>query len=417
MSCTHFFAWLLCLPLWAACVVGAPIVDDDQAGFGADTLECNPPPSCEPRRLPRLELPPQTPLDLQRCAGQALCAPARASSDDAAPVDSATQCAGEPVDALPLAAECARQVLRAPQGVSELSYEGLRWTNVDLTVEATAPLRISLKGPELRAVAMHLRGPVELHVQDAQVTDLRVFGARSAAGEPSVSLVSVEASQVRVGDLERPFQGTLQVRASKLHVIELHVNELDLESSRLDVGIVDARGLSAADVALVQLEVRTEHGVFTEFETRETRLQLCEYASLIGGRLDTSVLEACPGTLVRVYASSVASSTLDGAFLADDSNFENDLFGATQSSRLISYQSRVTSTSLCGQLDLLALDGSSKVKCTGCDRSFEASPRACEWPRAPNTDSPLQANFCAALSRGRSLPMCSPEVPARTRQR
>jgi hypothetical protein len=84
---------------------------------------------------------------------------------------------------------------------------------------------------------------------------------------------------------------------------------------------------------------------------------------------------------------------------------------------VISYQSRFSSAALCGQLELLAVDSSSIVKCSACEPSFLTAPHACEFPPPPEAPNPVQANFCEALSREHHLPLCSPDLPVRTRMR
>ena len=401
--------------LCAACTVGSPLVDEQDLNGGLAALECNLPPRCQPRPWEAPSVRASDPLDLQGCASEARCAPLAASSDE--PTLGGAQCGSETVESLPLVAACSRERLRAPVGVSELSYQQSSWSRFDLAIETHTPLQITLRAPELRAVAIRLQGPVTLELEDAHVEDVRISGAANAAGEPRVSIVRMEARVFRVGDLEHSFAGAIVLRASKLREVELYARELHTESTRLEQGSVRVASLSAADTTLLQLDVQSEHTQLAEFDTQDTRLQLCEHATIIGGRIDRSIISACEGSTVRVYATIVGSSALDGAYEADDSNFENSIFGASFSTRVQSFQSRFSSDALCDGLQLLALDAASNIKCSDCDKAFETGDRACFIPPLAMPPGPVRANYCAILPEKGLLPLCDPQLPARMRQR
>lgn len=417
MSRANLLTACLTLPLWAACAIGSPLVDDQSDGFGIGSLECRMPPRCEPRKFDDPKLPPSDPLDLERCAGQALCSPVRVSSDDPAPSDRDSSCASQPVDSLPLVATCTRQVLRVPQGVSELRYDNAHWSNFKLTIESTAPVRVALGAPELQAVDVHLKGPVTFHVERAKPMDLRVHGESSADGEPHVSLLDVEGKQLRVGDLSHMFQGLVTMRECELTEVELQATEIDLKSSRLSQGLIHSRAVSGADMTLKSLDLQSDHTLLSDFETQTCRFQLCEYATLIGGHVDNTLIDVCDDTALHLYGSIVTSSALDGLILSDDSNLENTALGVSHGSQFISYQSRITSTALCGSLQRLTLDATSQIKCSSCEPSFDAQTQACQFPVPANAPSPVLANFCMELKKGRALPECGSETPPRTRMR
>lgn len=409
--------WLAVLPLMAAaCAIGSPLVDDETSGNGLGTLECNHPPACAPLTWPALSLPAAKPLELESCADEAQCTPSAASSDEPSS-SSSMSCGGELLQALPLVATCSRASLRAPAGVSELDYDGSSWSRLELSVEAEAPLQITLRHPELRSVDLRLVGPVRLQLEDAKLEDVRIAGAASAQGTPQLTFVRVEAHELRIGQAEREFDGAVSMRGCDLSPVELYTRELTTESVKLRLGGLRAGSLSAADTSFTDLDVQADRSVLSAFETEHCQLRLCNYASLISGKLNSSHVTSCDGTTVRLYSTIVTSGALDGAFETDDSDFENSILGAVESTQIQAFQSRFVSDALCDSLGLLALDPASLIRCSGCDPGFEHGSAACELPAPPDAPSPVHGNYCASLRLREHLPQCDADLPLRMRKR
>jgi hypothetical protein len=409
--------WRAALPLVAAaCGIGSPLVDDESSLDGVGAIHCNYPPACGPLSWPTPGLPAAQPLELESCADEARCAPAAASSDEQSS-SPGVSCGDELLQALPLVATCSRATVRVPAGVSELDYDGSSWSRLVLRVEAEAPLQITLRHPELRAVDLQLKGPVHLQLEDAQLEDVRIAGESAARGGPQLTFVRLAAQQLRIGAAERSFDGALSMRGCELSELALYVREITTESVKLGVGIVHAQSLSASDTSFANIDVQAEHSLLTAFETERCQLRLCNYASLISGRLNASHITGCEGSVVRMYSSIVTSGALDGEFESDDSDFENSILGATASTQIQAFQSRFSSDALCDSLGLLALDPASSIKCSGCDPGFEHGTAACELPAPPDAASPVHANYCASLRLREHLPHCDPDLPLRMRKR
>ena len=409
-------SWLPTSLLCAACAVGSPLVDDSLLIDGVGGLQCNAPPACEPLRWTAASLAEAQPLELESCADDARCTPEGASSDDPA-TESAAACRSELVRSLPLVAMCSRATLHAPADLESLDYEGASWSRFELSVEAQAPLTIGLRRPELRAVRVRLKGPVTLQLEDARMEDVRIDAERSAHGAPQLALVRSDAQQLRLGQPQQPFDGSVTMRGCTLEQLELYVSELTAESVHFDRGVLQADSLRASDAGFVELDVSSQRSVLAAFETEHCRFRLCNYASLIDGMLNRSNLVSCDGTSVRLYGSIITSGALDGTFETDDSDFENTILGAGARTQILAFQSRFSSDALCDGLELLALDATSTVKCSGCQSSFQDGGRSCELPGAgPDAASPVAANYCPALVAKRHLPQCDPDLPPRMRK-
>jgi hypothetical protein len=403
------------LLLWTACAVASPLVDDQRIPTGVGAVDCNVPPACQPMAWESHRLPAPEPLDLERCADEAQCAPSGTSTGSGA--QAATACGGDHAQGLPQVASCSRELLAVSPEASELAYDHASWSRFEVVIEAHAPVTITLRSPELRAVSIALEGPVTLRLEDARAEDLRVQGAANARGAPELVVSGLEGKLVRFGDEDLTFDGAVQMRAAELEQLELYVHELTAESIRLKHGVVQAGTFYATDATFDEIELGSEHAVLAEFETHHCRLQLCTYATLIAGKLDRSIISACSGSVPRLYSSSITSGELEGQYESDDSDFENTLMGVTEDSEVLSFQSRFSSDALCSGLRLLALDAASLIKCSECDPSFARGERACELPSPPDVPSPVQANYCSVLPARRHLVRCDPDLPERSRKR
>lgn len=415
---TGYPRWLLQLQLgWlcGACAVGAPLVDDQSVETGIGPIECNPPPGCDPPTWEEPDVTAAEPLDFEGCPQSQPCV--SATNPDGESSRSAS-CGTESTQALPLLAECSVQLLQAVPDLDELSYEGVEWRTFELSIESQAPLRVELRSPQLHDVTLHVTGPVALHLIDAELDNVQIDALASGDAEPSLELLRVHARLLRLGRPDSAFEGSVVVRASELREIDLQSSAFASESSTLEQGFLRVQRMSAIDTTLSALDIQAaERSVLAEFSSIASRLRLCGYVSLVSGHFNGSTLEGCDSTLVRLYSSTFNSGTLDGRFESDQSSIENTMIGAATDTEILSFDTRLHQDSLCSGAVTLALNDTSRIKCSDCDPAFEQADPTCALPHPPGAESPVESNYCPVLPQHRDLPACDPSLPERSRRR
>lgn len=418
----------------SGCRVGNPVVDDRNGGLGA--IQCSAPPAdCEPLRHPSLEALSSAPAVPVSCAEVPACtastAEAEAEAADAATGDPGAQgsviaaavssalavapeCQDQlTVEALPAVAECASQRLRVPAGVSQLRLDALQWRAYDLWIESQSALRVELYGASLQQVFVGLRGPIELVVSRAsQLQDLRIQAAATPAGRPRVAIDNSTAVELSVtGDV----QSELDLQTVEAVDSELVIGSADIESTRLMTSSLRADTLILTDVSLDIVAVDAVSATVSAFDTQGSRLRFCGASTLIEGIVSRSTLSVCEGETLRLYSVSSAQSAIDGHIEADTSSLEGVKLGGSAATRITSYQSTFQSILLCEQVQWLALDAGSGVRCSKCkDAVLELPEPVCSLAKEPAT---LESNACDVLIDQPPPPVCDATFPRRTRPR
>lgn len=83
------------------------------------------------------------------------------------------------------------------------------------------------------------------------------------------------------------------------------------------------------------------------FVAEDTDTTFCGDARLVAGSISSSPVKACPGSTLRIYNCVLASASLDGTFELDDTKVENVRLGVSDSTRIVAFDSRVTSSRVC----------------------------------------------------------------------
>lgn len=368
---THALALgLLCMA--AACSVGAPVVDHlDDGPKGVANIMCALPPACA--ALPELELPhhPAAPLSAARVLE-----------------------------------------LSAQDGESELRLDAADWSGVNVTIHARAAYRVTLNAPHLDTVFITLDGPITLRIVDAlEVRDLRL-STRSA--DAALELENVQGDQLSVGEADQSFRGTVSMHLVALSDVDLIAPQLSAESARFEEASILVGNLNLLDAELRIVSLMSDVARLSAFEASQTIMHYCVDASVIAGKLQSSVLSTCPDGNLRLYGCEFYAGELGGEIELDMSTVSTSRIGLTLPTHIVAFESEITSCNLCEEARGLALGSRSHFRCGDCVESFD-SQNTCTL--AEETSVLENDNFCAVLRKDTSLASCPDGAPTRKRPR
>ncbi len=419
----------LCALMIAACDrVGEPLVDRlPEDSHERPVLECTMAPRCDARAPSEDTHPPVEvrPIDLFACGTtrsrscvlrEAAIGVETATSGAEGEADAGV----EPELAVSSCAELGLEANVVQCETLELLAEGgdhviseLALHDVNLSVRASRPTTLTLEGATLDAVFVELQGPTTLRVRGARlVDDLRAVTSADGEGQPRLELLDVDASRVQVGRVDAAFEGALRFDQVELQDAQLLADRLDLESSALDGGRIEARHLSTTDVQISSATLALQEAVLSASKLTGVTFESCDTLALIASTLRASTLVPCSGPPVRVYESAVIASRADGRFESDGSHWEGVAFGAAADTELIGFSSGLQSVNFCEGARGPKLGGDLAVHCSSCDGwSTDVTP-ACRIPgsRDPNARS----NYCPLLDVT-TFGLCAEPVPERDR--
>lgn len=386
----------------AACHVGNPLVDEFDPDEGIPKIQCNLPPLCVPWVLGQ-EPPDHSAeaVSLKPC--MKLCGFGDIEQDG---------CPQEQkVTSLPTTAVCKDLEPKLMPG-EEQRWDGIDWQDVNLVLRADKPLRVSWVGGRLQHVYIELHGPIELYMEQLEVfEDVRLQAEATPAGKPYIELADMGGKTVSVGTKDNSFAGNIKLRAVQLNDLDLRADSLTIENSLLELAGLRADSLMLTDVTMHAGLIDAKNARMSVFVVQDAQVELCGDVRLVAGTLVRSTVKACPDSLLRIYNCTVGSASLDGAFELDDTTLEYVAVGVNESTRVLAYDSRVSSTAVCEKTELLAMGGGSTLKCSGCTEvlnSPEAQP-ACTLNDPPEK---LLKNFCKTWTELGVLPLCEGELPA-----
>jgi hypothetical protein len=411
-----------------ACNVGAPLVDKLQPGDGPiPVVACTPAPACKP--LAELETTTRRALavSLDDCANPLIGSTCATASFDAAGQVPPLKMQGVRADQLPTG--CGRTLSQLPQQAScdamRIAYgpdsggvalDAVDWSHSNLAISASAPLRVELRAARLTNVFVQLTGPVLLRIdRAAQLDDVRIGGAESSDGAPSVELLQSNGQAVAIGDDELAFAGALSLRDVTLSDSVLAPDQLELQSVSLAHVHVVTQTLTGTDARLSDTRIDADTALLSAFSAVRARMRFCDGATLVAGEIRESGLAGCADSgALRLYKTTILSSALDGVIESDSSHWETTRVGAVAPSTVMLFESDVASTRFCNAVSKLAVGYQSHISCSHCQRLFAEPDELCSIP-SPGPETTYEANACPLLTNMPAPLECSDPSPERIR--
>lgn len=244
-----------------------------------------------------------------------------------------------------------------------------------------------------------------------KIQDLRVTGIATEAGRPELMFEGVRARGVRIGDGDQPFEGRVIARTSELLAAQLLADEVVLESSRLEDGLLHTHLLTGADAVLTALGIELDRALLSTSHVRKSQVTRCGDVTLASVNVTETLISACE-TPLRMIDSRMVVGALDGAIEADGSRFETVLFGTRGPTELVFWSTGVQASGLCGGVQSLAIAEISSIQCSLCESDTFVPDATCELPKS---DLSFKNNLCPGLTTGAMLPRCSLPHPPRHR--
>ncbi|HET8937637.1 MAG TPA: hypothetical protein VFN67_29540 [Polyangiales bacterium] len=386
----------------AACTVGNPLVDEFMPDDGMFKIQCALPPRCILWSLP--EEAPSHPVEmvaLNTC--MKLCAWGDIQQNG---------CPQEAWESSLLKnAVCKGMELKLTSEDSELSWSGMDWQDVNLVLRADRPLRVSWHGGRLQHVYIELHGPIELHMDQFELfEDVRFQAEASPAGKPFIEVADVEGKTLSLGTEDKPLAGTFKLRAVHIGDLDIRADSLIIENTLVEKASIRADSLTLTDVTLHGGLIDAKNARMSVFDVDDATLEFCGDARLVAGSIVRSNVKACPESVLRVYNSKFGSCSVDGSYELDDTSVEYVALGVNDATRVVAYDSRVSSTAACSNLGLMALGAGSTLKCSGCSEQFSDDTQpACV---IGEIEGALLKNYCKLWAHLEELPVCQEELPS-----
>lgn len=392
---------MLLLLLTAACKVGQPLVGEKKFMDGELHGLCSRPPMCDEFWGPA-PTPDHPAQPLQGCASPKLC---RLGDEELG----LGGCPREKLESLPLAAACAELELMLDAGAEDIVLDGVEWDEVNLTLRTERPVALVMRGGTLASVHMQLEGPVALRIEQLDLLqDLRINGAANGGGSPSVGLDLLHGNRFSVGAPEQPFPGRVEMHAVLLEDIDLRGAACTFESVLLQDASVRVDTLSFTDVTLARAWLEADRALVSAFSVEDSVLHFCGDVRLIDGRLTRTELSACLEHPVHLYASTFNSGVMDGAYELDDVNINGSRVGSRDTTRIVGYNTHLSTAQLCENLEQLALGGGSYARCSNCYDGIAEDAAVCAIE--PLKDA-LSGNYCKAWQDLDQPPTCGGDLP------
>jgi hypothetical protein len=287
------------------------------------------------------------------------------------------------------------------------------WDYSEITLEATEPLEITLEGARLEQVSLRLRGPVTLRVtQTSSLVLVTIAGEASALGRPTVELDHATARDLTLGTTEAPFEGRVRVLRSELVLTQLAADDVTLESTTFERGLVQAESLNAADVRFDDLALDVEHGVISTTRGELLEVRGCGALALLDVEITRGRFEACK-RLLRAYSTKLHRVIANGPIESDESSWQYSAFGIDDETELVSWASHIYGGAFCEGVRSTQLFAST-VRCSDCSEDvFSSEGDVCAIGLRENT---VTANYCETLpAPPEVISQCEEPLPVRTR--
>ncbi|HET8939341.1 MAG TPA: hypothetical protein VFN67_38110 [Polyangiales bacterium] len=398
----------------SACTLGQPLVDEAEPEAPGQVLPCFMAPRCDDPGM-TFEVPEHPALLIAGCASMKLCQ----LGDN---LIGQGGCPGDaPLDALPQHAKCQRLKVQAQPDEDELILNELEWSEVNLELHAEKPTTLTMSGGMVESVYLALHGPIALHVERMhRVNDLRIRGEATASGAPSVNMDEFLVEMLSIGSAEADFPGSVQVHALQLSDADIRAQRVVIESASIEHARLRADTINAADLTLKLALVETSNALWSSYGVEDSFLRFCGDARLIDGSLTRVGVNACLESPLRVYASLVSSSTVDGGFELDDVSLNNSRLAKNEQTRVLAFQTHVMSSVLCEGVEEFALDPTSDLKCSDCaDPQGEQALCMLKIDGVSDDErarDPLPGNYCKAWDDF-SPPDCEGDLRMRPERR
>jgi hypothetical protein len=385
----------------AACKVGNPLVDEFMPDDGNYVIQCAHPPNCIPWPLAK-EAPshPAEPVSLKTC--MKVCGWGDIQQGG---------CPQEaPESSLLDSAVCKDMELKLTSEDSELNWSGMDWEDVNLVLRADRPLRVSWSGGRLQHVYIELHGPIELLMEQLELfEDVRFQAEASPAGKPFIEVADIGGKTLSLGTEDKPLAGSIKLRAVQLEDLDIRADSLIVENTLLKDASLRADNLTLTDVSLHGGLIDAQNARMSVFVVDDAQLNFCGDARLVAGSVVRSNVKACSEAVLRVYNSTLGSCSVDGSYELDDTSVENVALGVNDATRVVAYDSSVSSTATCSNVGLLALGSGSTLKCSDCSKQFSDDTQpACV---IGEIEGALLKNYCKLWAQLEELPACQEELP------
>jgi hypothetical protein len=249
---------------------------------------------------------------------------------------------------------------------------------------------------------------VTLRIAPATLVDVRVTTAAAPAARSRIELEQVQATNLRLGDGEIAFNGSIGITRTVLTDTQIVAEELLLESVDVVGGLVQADVLTGIDSKLDATVLDAGQAVLSACRLQDMQVRRCGALTLIASDIERSLLGPCQEQPLRVYSSTVLLSLADGRIESDRSRWEASRFGSRGATDLLMWDRLIMSSSFCAGTRTARFGASADVQCSKCDAGLQTADAVCI---EPGFESELGATACPAFE---APPVCAdPDVRQR----